>query len=649
MEFIWGGIREKVNTRLVFSLNLKENCDRVDICAVDGYQVFLDGNFVAYGPERTAEGYSRKKKVDIKGCKKLEIKVISYNMDTYACDRQLPFFGAEIYNGEKVVYKSSDFSCYEELSRCENTSRYSRQRGYVEKYDFTVVGVKPIETYEVDSPVILEGIGELCNYDKVEFNKLSEGEFSGFDEIIPPWWEQSEGFKPKEGSWEFRKNFIGVVKEGYFATDYKLSHERTGFIKLIIEADEKTDIFAVWDEYLPDGKWIYGRSACIDLISISVPKGKTEIISAEPYALQYLKILQNGKAKITPSVIVYENCTIANFKPTGNENLDKVLWAAQNSFRQNAVDIFTDCPGRERAGWLCDSYFTAKAEKLFTGENKIEKAFLENIIIATNKEIDSRMLPMCFPSQHEKDSFIPNWAMWFVVEMKDYLDRTGDRGLVDKARDKIYGVVDYFKDFENEYGLLEDLKSWIFVEWSICNSYDYVRGVNFPSNMLYACMLEAVYYLYGDENAKKRAKEIKAKIVEISYDGKFFADNAERVDGKICRIDSHVSETCQYYALFCGICPDKEYAERIKLEFGPFRKQGCYSEIERSNAFIGNYLRFFWLDQLGEYERIKDECLEYFLSMAQKTGTLWEHDSPKASCNHGFASAAAYLLRNEIK
>ena len=30
--------------------------------------------------------------------------------------------------------------------------------------------------------------------------------------------------------------------------------------------------------------------------------------------------------------------------------------------------------------------------------------------------------------------------------------------------------------------------------------------------------------------------------------------------------------------------------------------------------------------------------------MADKTGTLWEHDQATASCNHGFASVAAVLL-----
>ena len=30
--------------------------------------------------------------------------------------------------------------------------------------------------------------------------------------------------------------------------------------------------------------------------------------------------------------------------------------------------------------------------------------------------------------------------------------------------------------------------------------------------------------------------------------------------------------------------------------------------------------------------------------MAQETGSLWEHDLPTASCNHGFASVIAVIL-----
>lgn len=67
MDFIWGGDREEVNQERIFSLKLKEKGTRIEICAVDNYQVYLDGTFNSYGPERTAAGFSRKKIVNIEG------------------------------------------------------------------------------------------------------------------------------------------------------------------------------------------------------------------------------------------------------------------------------------------------------------------------------------------------------------------------------------------------------------------------------------------------------------------------------------------------------------------------------------------------------------------------------------------------------
>ena len=33
----------------------------------------------------------------------------------------------------------------------------------------------------------------------------------------------------------------------------------------------------------------------------------------------------------------------------------RIFDAAKATFCQNTADCFMDCPGRERAGWLCDS------------------------------------------------------------------------------------------------------------------------------------------------------------------------------------------------------------------------------------------------------------------------------------------------------
>jgi alpha-L-rhamnosidase len=232
--------------------------------------------------------------------------------------------------------------------------------------------------------------------------------------------------------------------------------------------------------------------------------------------------------------------------------------------------------------------------------------------------------------------------LWYVVQLEDYLERTGDRELIDRHKEQVYKTLKFFEKSENEYGLLENLEGWVFVEWSRAN--DFTDGVNFPSNMLFAHMLKCVYELYGDEQLKLRSEKILKTVESLSYNGKFFRDNTYRNEKNelVCYCE-HTSETCQYYALYMGLCPDEEFKERMIKEFGPLRKD-AYPEVGRSNMFIGNYLRFLWLCDVGEYDRVVDECLEYFAIMAEKTGTLWEHDSPHASCNHGFASVASVIL-----
>lgn len=48
---------------------------------------------------------------------------------------------------------------------------------------------------------------------------------------------------------------------------------------------------------------------------------------------------------------------------------------------------------------------------------------------------------MCYPTDSRTGNFIPNFAMWYVLELEEYLERTGDRELVDNAKAKLYGLV----------------------------------------------------------------------------------------------------------------------------------------------------------------------------------------------------------------
>ena len=646
MEFVWAGNREEINQQKIFYADLQNKADRIEICAVDSYQVFFDGKFISYGPERTASGYSRKRVLNCKGVNIVEIKVISYGVPVYSCDFQKPFFGVEVYCGNSLFCTSKDFSCKVDVLRDSKVCRYSRQRGFVEKQCLAKEKFEELTTYSVEAPIILEGVGDTADYKEIAFERISECNFNGFDKVSKPWWEDLQGYVTKEGWYSIEKDFLNLGN-GYKEKTFCLPILKTGFLKVAVESNEKSDFYIVFDEILRDNKWNFRRSDCNDLFVYGCEGGKYTHISAEPYTMKYIKVIYKGEVEIKPSIILYENSKVNFVSFKGDEKLTDILQSAQNTFAQNAVDIFTDCAGRERAGWLCDSYFTAKAERLFTGSNRIEKNFLENFILSKTDELPSGMLPMCFPSEHDKNSFIPNWAMWFVVELKDYLERTGDKELIEKAKSRVYGVINYFLRFENSFGLLENLESWIFVEWSVANDLDYLKDINFPSNMLYSAMLKCAGELYGEERLIEKAENIRKAIVKYSYNGKFFVDNAKVVDNNIMPYADHISETCQYYALFFNIYDKEDFVNLMKDSFGPNRKEG-FDYVGKSNAFIGNYLRLFWLLRIKENDRVLNESIDFFYKMAKETGSLWEHDLPQASCNHGFASVIAVILLSAL-
>ena len=105
-----------------------------------------------------------------------------------------------------------------------------------------------------------------------------------------------------------------------------------------------------------------------------------------------------------------------------------------------------DCPSRERAGWLCDSFFTARGAADLCGNTPVERNFFENFLLPERfAHLPDGMLPMCYPADHNDGVFIPNWALWFVVQLEEYLRRSGDRQMVEPLRPRVLSLFEYFE------------------------------------------------------------------------------------------------------------------------------------------------------------------------------------------------------------
>ena len=438
---------------------------------------------------------------------------------------------------------------------------------------------------------------------------------------------------------------------------FAATRNETGFFVLDVEVTQApARLLLAFDEVLSGGVVSPLRYDCNNTFvwEFAAP-GRYRVESFEPYTLQFVEALATtGKLAIAaPRLRRYQNpCTAAPRCPIDDPAMVAIWEAAKATFAQNAVDVMSDCPGRERAGWLCDSFFTARVSELMTGSNALETLFIENYALPEKFEgIPEGMLPMCYPADHPDGCFIPNWAMWFVLELDEFARlRHGDPALVAKLRPRIEALVEFFAKRENADGLLEHLPGWVFVEWSKAN--DYVQDVNYPSNMAYAGVLEAVARLYGREDLKAKAAKIRETIRRQSFDGKFFHDHAVRDSAGKLIVKNDITETCQYYAFYFGVATRETHPElwRTLLEdCGPGHKVlEKHPEVAPSNAFIGNYLRLELLSRAGLSAQIDRETRGFFTYMVERTGTLWEHDSTSASCCHGFASHAAVLIQRDL-
>ena len=589
------------------------------------YRLKINSEFVAHGPSVAAHDYYRIDCYDIKphlkwGNNIIALEVAGYNDDSYYLPNQPSFLQAEVeLNGEVVAATGSEFEAYDLGQRKQDVREFSFQRPHIEHYTLS----PDFEAWTTEKN--WHGAEAVTLAEQPAKNLLARG-------VPHPDYTLHNASQMENGVWKFKCN-------------------STGFLGLKVKVTEPASVRFLFDEILDENSRVNSnRFGCYACLTYELEAGEYTLESFEPYTMQYVEMAVDKGACELEQVYMRDYCgshaTRATFH-SDSESTNALFEAARETHRQNALDIFMDCPSRERAGWLCDSYFSARVAFDLSGYTHIEKNFLENFLLPEEfKHLDKGMLPMCYPSDHPNHNHIPNWAMWFVLELEEYLHRSGDRELVDQAKQRVYDLVDYFKPFLNEDGLLEKLTRWVFVEWSAANSF--VQDVNYPSNMLYAKMLEVAGRLYDDPALTAQAEQVRKTIIEQSFDGEFFVDNAHRnAKGKL-ELTRNRTETCQYYAFYLGTATPESHPElwaKMLDKFGPVRKTNNeFPEIHESNAFIGNYLRMELLSQAGRAKQILEENSSYYLPMAELTGTLWENMTTSASCNHGFAAHIARVL-----
>ncbi len=656
------------------------------VSAASFYRAYLDGVFLAFGPARTAKGYAR---VDVlpltlTGKHELVIEAVGYYAESLTAVKQPSFCIAEVtVDGKPIAWTGRDFEAYAPAYHVQKVDRYSIQRHFTEVRDYRrgISSVDPACRAEVEILTLpiafLDRIVPYPAYDAFTTAGCTSYGTLAYDEAVKEKLKMPD--RPKNAHWERWGNFeieemptrpylwamsqrqiaAGGAKAlpltigaGEYAI-FDFAQMETGFLKTAFAALEESDVIVAFSEYYEQDGDFKIHNSTRNVLEYFAAKGQQiDTQSFEPYSFRFAMVtVKSGRIMLSHiGGIRFEHPTAGVSEYDCGSDLRNLIYRASvRTLVQNSTDIYMDCPSRERAGWLCDSYFSGRVEKKLFGCSDVERAFLQNFRLYQNEgEIPAGALPMCYPAGFiNNNDFIPQWNMWYVLEVEEYL--TEREPNEDRAQfyDSVMGVVNFLSRYENADGLLEKLPSWNFVEWSRANKW--VQDVNYPTNFLYSRVLRAAYNLFGDESLLEKSRRVAAEAKRQSFNGELFTDHAIRQPDGTLQNAGHISEICQYYALLLAdIDPcDPTYAKLIDMlpnVFLPSRVATSEFDVEPINAFIGVYLRMDTLLHLGAYKQALSECEEFFGGMAQKTLTLWENRTLSASCNHGFASYAAVVM-----
>ncbi len=681
---VWAeGQKNQMNRAFAFVLDLgKKQMGEICLSAASCYKVIADGKLMGFGPNRTAHGYARAAVYPF-NAQYITVEVQSHFVPNFCWVKREPFFACVLKTESGKEYFAEDFNCFALSDRVQKVRRYSFQRGFCETYinekDRTALYFcKPqnafpcVKTEKAELPHLLPSETLNPALSEIFAEKVIDSGYCKTSPEIAVYVDRTEtligtvieGFKRSE--WQdfstdeiSRITYLSGAKSGDYAYEtLDFSRIVTGIVEVEIIAGNAGEVFFAFDEILSDEKLKTikpFRGGTANVFKWTVKKAGVYNLSAfEPYAFRYANVITSAGVKANVKVRAYENPEAGKMLfECDDKKIEQIMEAARHTFAHNAVDLLTDCPSRERAGWLSDSFFSSVAERVFTGDNKVERAFLQNYILADKSGHPKGMIPRCYPADYyEEGGFIPNWSLWYILEIYKYFAQYGYDETVEKSRANVEGILNYFVDFENEFGVLEDLKGWIFVEWSAANNSDHINGINVPSNACYYASLLAAAKVYGIKGLKEKAEKVKDYLLKNAYVDGFFVDNLIRNEkGDIIPTENY-TETCQYYMFFFK-CADKhthkELFDKMLNEYGksdssvsggnPVKKQ-----LTPSNMIYGVYMRLELLMREQKRVELLNECVRYFYDMTQKTGTLWENNTASASCDHGFASYVSRFI-----
>ena len=671
------------------------------------YRLYVNGEVVMHGPARTAHGYCRVDEVDITdalidGVNHVAVEVVAYgrewpgyNRYSNDCTLEDGLFIAEIEaDGEILAATGVEDWKACTIKRAPVCERISHSRECVEIYtldddfylwklgygDFspvTVLDTEPIYlAHEALKPTLKEYFfEEVTGFGAVKVDPDHPIEEFFYEKGHPifdtlperPTTDCRRSVEDPDGVVMADFDEEGLVLTPEDATDYFASWDggesRVGFIRIAVSCEEAGVIDIVRSEIQDvDGSLPYYFN---NVTRLHVPAGLTEFTTMEPALARYMQVYFRGVGQVTVhSLSILEDSYPDEKRATflcSNDDINRLYKATKKTLLLNTLDIFMDCPERERGGWLCDSLWTGRAASLLLSDNRVEREYLENFLLTPADGMFHSFFPEVYPAlkpSYKDMTGITTWTFWLMAEVCEFIRRTGDIAFRDEHKPRIEAFVAGSRDFKGSSGLLENLP-WLFIDWSMSNLGEHQQPVSSAANALYAYMMISLGETFGHPEwiAEGQAiRDILRKAIigsESPATIRYIPDSFTVDENGGLHSRGRFSEAAMYTSLWCGLFTPEEapnLCKTVRDKMGPAPVFVKDPMVGDSQLFIGLCIRLDMLARLGYYDKNFEDMLAIFTpQLTEGPGTLWENCIIDTSSRcHGFTSHAGVHLMRDV-
>ena len=684
------------------------------IAARHVYRLYINGEIVMHGPARTAHGYARVDEVDVTdrlrdGVNHLAIEVMTYGdlYCGYSNDCTLSdgpgFVMAELEGDGSILTATGTDGSWKVCrlpARVGRTGRISHCREASEIYylneEYTLwrqgVGTFTDPAPAV-APVLLPRTSPLPTLAPHKFDRVVGYGTCTIREDIQPellFFEDNPAYTPagyyaslkehplmdcrrtadSDGGITATRSQAGLTLSGASDTwvlfDSHGGENVVGFPAISCLCEFPGIIDIVHTELLDtDGRIAYHYN---NVTRLHVQAGKTVFAAMEPGLGRYIQVYFRGCGQVTVLGVSMLAYSYPDMQRTSflcsDDNINRLYGAAYRTLLNNTLDIFMDCPDRERGGWLCDSLWTARAAALMLSDTRVEKEFLEDFLLTPADGMFHGFFPEVYPGNkpsYKDMTGITTWTFWLMCQVCEYISRTGDMDFRNRFSDRIAAFVRGSQDFIGESGLLENLP-WLFIDWSMSNFGEYQTPISTPANALYAYMLIQLGKTFDRSAWVAEGERIRGLLRDAiagdggrnlstltSFPDSFTVSGDGRLHGR-----GRISETGMATALWAELfAPGETPAldKAVRDTMGPAPRFAADPNIGQSQLFIGLCIRLDMLARRGHTDKLWEDLLAIYMpQLKEGPGTLWESTGIGTSSRcHGFTShAGVHLVRDVL-